>query len=172
MSHLSATVRVDASPETVFDIVADPARAPEWQSLVAEMLEMSGRPGGLGTSYVARYRVAGRRLETRFVVTAAERPTLLAVAGTTRGGWVGWTTVIERAGDGSIVRASLEFELPGEIVGGLFGLLTGNRVEREFRRTYANLKGLAEAEADARDRAATGSTVAGLADSLGLSSAD
>ena len=172
MSHLSTTVRVDASPETVFDIVADPARTPEWQSLVAEMLDMSGRPAGVGASYVARYKVAGRRLETRFVVTAAERPTLLAVAGTTRGGWVGWTTVIERAGDGSIVRAALEFELPGEIVGGLFGLLTANRVDRELRRTYANLKRLAEAEAESREHAGAGSPVTGIGDSLRLSSAD
>ena len=170
MTHLSTTVRVDATPEMIFDIVADPTRAAEWQSLVAEMVEICGRPGGVGTSYAAHYRVAGRRLETRFVVTAAERPTLLSVAGTTRGGWVGWTTVIETDEEGATVRASLEFELPGEIVGGLFGLLTGNRVEREFRRTYGNLKRLAEAQAG--DRAGSSASVGNLAGSLGLSHAE
>ena len=39
---------------------------------------------------------------------------------------------------------SLEYELPGEIVGSLFGMLTGNRLEAEFKRTYANLKRIAE----------------------------
>ena len=49
---------------------------------------------------------------------------------------------------------SLEYELPGEIVGSLFGMLTGNRLEAEFKRTYANLKRIAE-EAAADGRLAT-----------------
>jgi uncharacterized membrane protein len=65
------------------------------------------------------------------------------------GGWARWTTVIEPDGDGSRLRVTLEYELPGEIVGSLFGMLTGNRIEREFRRTYERLKGLAETAATA-----------------------
>jgi ribosome-associated toxin RatA of RatAB toxin-antitoxin module len=147
MSHLSTAIHVAASPEIVFDIVSDPARAPDWQSLLAEMGEISGRPGGVGSSFVGYYRVAGRRLEGRFVVTAAERPTLHQSAGTTLGGWARWTTLISPSGDGVEVRISLEYELPGEIVGSLFGMLTGNRLEREFVRSYENLKRVAEAEA-------------------------
>jgi hypothetical protein len=60
------------------------------------------------------------------------------------GGWARWTTMIEPDGDGSRLRVTLEYELPGEIVGSLFGMLTGNRIEREFRRTYEGLKHLAE----------------------------
>jgi ribosome-associated toxin RatA of RatAB toxin-antitoxin module len=150
MSHLSTTVRVEASAEVVYDIVADPARGPEWQTLISELGEVSGRPGGVGSSFVGYYRVAGRRLEGRFVVTAAERPTLHQAAGTTRGGWARWTTKIEPVPDGTCeVHVSLEYELPGEIVGSLFGLLTGNRLEQEFRRTYANLKRIAEETAAA-----------------------
>ena len=147
MSHLATTIRVDAPADVIYDIVADPARGPEWQTLVSELGEISGRPGGVGSSYVGYYRVAGRRLEGRFIVTAAERPTLHQVAGTTRGGWARWTTMIEPVdrGAASEVRVTLEYELPGEIVGSLFGMLTGNRLEQEFKRTYANLKRLAEA---------------------------
>ena len=146
MSHLSTTVRVEASAEVVYDIVADPARGPEWQTLVSELGEVSGRPGGVGSSL---RRLLPRRRATasrgRFVVTAAERPTLHQAAGTTRGGWARWTTKIEPVSDGECaVHVSLEYELPGEIVGSLFGLLTGNRLEQEFRRTYANLKRVAE----------------------------
>jgi uncharacterized protein YndB with AHSA1/START domain len=149
MTHLTTAILVDAPPEVVFDLVADPARGPEWQTLVTEMGAIAGRPGGIGSSYVGYYRLAGRRVEGRFVVTAAERPTLLQVAGTTRGGWARWTTIIEPSVDGSLVRASLEYELPGEIVGSLFGLLTGNRIEQEYKRTYANLKRVAEGDARA-----------------------
>jgi Polyketide cyclase / dehydrase and lipid transport len=146
MSHLSTTVRVEAPADAVYDIVADPIRGPEWQTLVTELGEVAGRPGGVGSSYVGYYRIAGRRLEGRFIVTAAERPRLHQAAGTTRGGWARWTTMIEPldGGAASEVRVSLEYELPGEVVGSLFGMLTGNRLEAEFKRTYENLKRLCE----------------------------
>ena len=95
MSHLSTTVRVEAPAEVVYDIVADPARGPEWQTLVSELGDIAGRAGGVGSSYIGYYKLAGRRLEGQFVITAAERPTLHQVAGTTRGGWARWTTMIE-----------------------------------------------------------------------------
>jgi hypothetical protein len=147
MSHQTTTVHVEASPEVIFDLVADPARGPEWQTLVTDMGGIAGRPGGIGSSYVGYYRLAGRRVEGRFVVTAAERPKLLHVAGTTRGGWAHWTTLIESTGEGSLVRASLEYELPGDILGSVLGLLAGNRIDQELRRTYANLKRVAERDA-------------------------
>jgi hypothetical protein len=147
VSHLSTTIHVEASPEVVFDLIADPARGPEWQTLVVEMGEISGRPGGVGSSYAGYYRVAGRRIEGRFVVTAAERPRIHQAAGTTRGGWARWTTIIEPAPDGAEVRVTLEYELPGEIVGSLFGMLSGTRLQAAFNRTYANFKRIAEADA-------------------------
>ena len=144
MSHLSTTVRIEAPAAVVFDLIADPARSPEWQTLLAEMGDIAGRPGGIGSSFVGFYKVAGRKLASRFVVTAAERPRIFQVNGTTSGGWARWTTMLEPDGSGCTIEVRLEYELPGEIVGSLFGLLTGNRIEREFRRTYANLKRLAE----------------------------
>jgi Polyketide cyclase / dehydrase and lipid transport len=147
MSHLGTTFRVAAPPEIVFDLIANPSRGPEWQTMVSDMGEISGRPGGVGSSYIGYYKVAGRRLEGRFVVTAAERPNLHQAAGTTRGGWARWTTIIEPVDDGSEVRVDLEYELPGEMIGSLFGKLTGNRLEQELHKTYDNLRKLAEAEA-------------------------
>jgi ribosome-associated toxin RatA of RatAB toxin-antitoxin module len=144
MSHLSTTVRIEAPAAVVFDLIADPARSPEWQTLLAEMGDIAGRPGGIGSSFVGFYKVAGRKLASRFVVTAAERPRIFQVNGTTSGGWARWTTMLEPDGSGCTIEIRLEYELPGEIVGSLFGLLTGNRIEREFRRTYENLKRLAE----------------------------
>ena len=147
MSHLGTTFRVAAPPDLVFDLIADSSRGPEWQTMISDMGEVSGRPGGVGSSYVGYYRVAGRRLEGRFVVTAAERPNLHQAAGTTRGGWARWTTMIEPVDGGSEVRVDLEYELPGEMIGSLFGKLTGNRLEQELRKTYDNFRRLAEADA-------------------------
>jgi hypothetical protein len=144
MSHLSTLLRIEAPAAAVFDLIADPARSPEWQTLLDDMGEIAGRPGGIGSSYLGFYKVAGRRLASRFIVTAAERPRLLQVNGTTSGGWARWTTLIQDCGTVCEVQVGLEYELPGEIVGSLLGLLTGNRIEREFRRTYDNLKRLVE----------------------------
>jgi hypothetical protein len=155
MSHLSTTLRIEAPAAVVFDLIADPARSPEWQTLLAEMGDISGRPGGIGSSYVGFHKVAGRKLASRFVVTAAERPRILQVNGTTSGGWARWTTMIVGDGPACEIQVKLEYELPGEIVGSLFGMLTGNRIEREFRRTYDNLKRLAETRSAASATPAT-----------------
>jgi hypothetical protein len=164
MSHLSTTLRVEAAAAAVFDLIVDPARNPEWQTLLVEMGDIAGRPGGIGSSFVGFYRVAGRRMTSQFVVTAAERPTVFQVSGTTTGGWTRWTTMIEPDGDGCELRVSLEYELPGEIVGSLIGLLTGHRIEREFRRTYDNLRRLVETGGETRsaptNRAAAAAAVA------------
>lgn len=144
MSQLSIALRIAAPASAVFDVIADPARSPEWQTLLVEMGLIAGRPGGVGSSFVGFYRVAGRKLTARFVVTAAERPVLFQVNGTTTGGWARWTTMLEPDGEACTIHVSLEYELPGEIVRSLFGMLTGNRIEREFRRTYDNLRELLE----------------------------
>ena len=115
------------------------------------MGEISGRPGGVGSSFAGYYRVAGRRIEGRFVVTAAERPKIHQATGTTRGGWTRWTTFIDPADGGADVRVALEYELPGEIVRSVLGALTGTRLQRAFHRTYLNLKRLAEADAAEAD---------------------
>lgn len=145
MSHLSTSLHIGAPATAVFDFVANPARSAEWQTLLAEMGEISGRPGGVGSSFIGHYRVAGRRLTGRFVVTAAERPTLFQLNGTTTGGWTRWTTMIEPDATGCTLSVKLEYELPGEIVGSLFGMLTGNRLQREFGKTYDNLRQAVEA---------------------------
>ena len=145
MSHMSTSLHVEAPPWILFDLIADPARSPEWQSLLVEMGEIAGRPGGVGSSFIGYYRVAGRKLTSRFVVTAAQRPRLIQINATATGGWARWTSMIEPATTGCTLTVRLEYELPGEIVGSLFGMLTGNRLEREFRRTYDNLRAVAEA---------------------------
>jgi hypothetical protein len=87
------------------------------------------------------------------------------VAGTTPGGWVRWTTLIEpRAGGRCEVRVSLEYELPGEIVTSLFGVLVGGRLEREVVRTYRNLRELAEREARDAELAAVAAGETGPAE--------
>ncbi len=164
VSHLSTTLHVEASPEIVFDLIADPSRGPEWQKVLVELGEISGRPDGIGSSYTGYYQIAGRRIEGRFVVTAAERPRIYQSAGTARGGWARWTTFIEPADGGTNLRVTLEYELPGEIVGSLLGMLTGSRLQAAFAGTYVELKRVAEADAV---RSGSGGGAAGGGQSAG-----
>jgi hypothetical protein len=165
MSRLSTALRIGAPAAAVFDLIADPSRSSEWQTLLAEMGERAGRPGGVGSSFVGTYRVARRRIAARFVVTAAERPTLFQVNGAATGGWARWTTVIEPVGDAACdVRVELEYELPGMVVGSILAVVTGKHVAREFRRTYETLRRVAEAAHHdaALDAAGAGAAGAGV----------
>ena len=148
MSHLTTRVRVAAPPETVFELVADPSRAPDWQTLVASVRELEGPPGVVGSSFTGLIRIPGRAIEARFAVTAANRPNRLEITVTTAGGWARTTVAIAPDEAGSTVDVRLDYELAGETLGGLLGLLTGNAIEREFAATARRLA----AAADSGDR--------------------
>jgi uncharacterized protein YndB with AHSA1/START domain len=160
MRQLTARFELDAEPEQVYDVIADPRRHTEWQAAVRDVVAVSGRGGGVGSSYSAIYRVAGRPLEARFVVTAADRPRFHQVTGSSTAGRATWTTAIEAApGRGrTTVEVVLGYEPAGNLVGGMFALVTGRRIARDFRRTYANLLAIVEREA----RAARDSQLADL----------
>lgn len=145
MSHLTAHLRVRVPPETVFDLVADPARAPEWQSLVASVRDPTGVSGTVGSAFTGVIEVAGRAIQARFLVTAASRPHRFEVTATTAGGWARTTVAIAPDGSGSAVEVRLDYELAGETLGGLLGMLTGNAIEREFLTTVRRLATVAEA---------------------------
>lgn len=147
MSHLSQTVHIDADREIVFDLLADPDRAPEWQGLVTDVRDVRGAPGTVGSTVTWLLRVSGRQLDARWTITGAERPVRLESHGTTTGGWARSTIELRPSGTGTTLVAAVDYELPGDILGGFLGLLTGNAIEREFRRSYWRLKGLAEAAA-------------------------
>jgi len=140
VGHLSGRFRVEASPERAFDVIADPSRFPEWQTALVEMVEVAGRPGGIGSSFTAIYRVLGRPVESHFVVNAATRPRLFQLTGATAGGWARWTTTIEPEAVGSTIVIDLDYQLPRAALTGLLVWLAGNRVGRDFRRTYDRLK--------------------------------
>jgi hypothetical protein len=148
MRQLATRFEVDAGAERVYDLVADPRRHSEWQTAVRQILAVSGRGGAVGSSYTARYRVAGRTLEARFVVTAADRPRLHRVTGTGAAGVATWTTTIAAGDDGrsATVAVALDYELAGNLVGGLMSVFAGRWIARGFHRSYGRLRTLVERE--------------------------
>ena len=77
MSHLSTTLMVDASAEVVYDLLADPARAPEWRSLPEPSWDRSpaGPVGSARASWAITASPAGSCPPSSSSL-AAERPSL------------------------------------------------------------------------------------------------
>jgi hypothetical protein len=172
MGHIETRFTVAAPPDRVFDLVVDTSRYREWQTMTDALLARSGPADAVGASFAARYRVLGRNLHGRFVVTSAIRPYLHELTGTTRGGWARWSTHIDPeadptgvAGPRSLVRVELEYRLPGDLFGGFLGLLAHPVLSRELDRTYQKLRELAEA-AEAAEAAAVRRSQPGIPPSV------
>lgn len=147
MGELSERVRIAAPAEVVYDLVDDPARFAEWQPYVTLVTDLAGRPEGIGTSFLATYRLFGRRLLTRWVITAAEHGRLLETTGTTSGGWAHWRFALDPAGDGTMLLTTLDYRLPGLIFSGPVAFVAQAVLRRRLHETIRNLGRLAEREA-------------------------
>lgn len=144
MGELSERLRIAATPDVVYELVDDPTRFAEWQPYVALVADIAGRPEGIGTSFMATYRVFGRRLLTRWVITGAEHGRLLETTGTTSGGWAHWRFGLEPAGDATLLSTTLEYELPGPLFFGPVALVAQAVLRRRLYETIRNLGRLAE----------------------------
>ncbi len=148
MGHVVLTTHVEATPEQVFDFAAKPERIPEWHASLIEVKSVSGPLDAVGASYTGVMKVAGRRLDGRWVVTEVERPSQMTQRGTAPGG--GSMTLIMRcaaAAGATDVTVELDCELPGGFVGGLADHLFIERaIERDLKHTMENFKAIAEAE--------------------------
>ena len=141
MGELSDRVRIAASADVVYDLVDDPGRFAEWQPYVTQVAELAGRPEGIGTSFMATYRLFGRRLLTHWVITGAEHGRLLETTGTTNGGWAHWRFTLEPAGEATLLLTRLEYELPGPLFSGPVALVARAILRRRLRETIQNSDG-------------------------------
>jgi hypothetical protein len=151
MSQLSVRFRVAAPPEAAWDLIADPGHYDAWQSFVGEVVEADGRPGAVGSSFTAIQLVSGRPVENRFVVSESVRPRIFETISTTAGGWTRLRTEIDPDEGGSTISASITYELAGTVLGTVLRRVSGNTVEREFRRSYGRLAELLEPAGPASD---------------------
>ena len=78
---LTFKIRVQASPEAVFDDLADVTRHPEWANPKASMRmdDLSGGAPGPGHKYRSTGVFVGKQVSADIQVTAFERPTRFAI---------------------------------------------------------------------------------------------
>ena len=107
--------RMDASPEAVYDLVADITRTPELSPEVVSCTWLDGATtAAVGARFKARNKVQrGPSWSNKPVVTVADRGREFAFTRTeVGGGTMRWSYLLEPDGDGTLVTESYELERP------------------------------------------------------------
>ena len=149
MGHISRTIHVEATPEQVFDLIANPERLREWQVPAAEVKDITGTPGTVGLGWTTASTFAGRKMENHMSVTAVERPRSFEVKGT---GSVAATLRgrFEPAAGGTDVTIENEYEMPLGFIGDAANKLFFEKSFAEsWDKSLAKFKALVEAEVPA-----------------------
>lgn len=142
---VEAQIEIEASPEVVYDFIADLDRLAEWVS-IHQWAERKGS-GDLerGDELTQCLKLAGRPFEVRWKVVESDRPKRLAWDGQgpvrSKAKVVNELTPTEK---GTQFSYSNEYELPG----GPFGRMAGPMVKRvtggEIEKSLKKLKSLLE----------------------------
>lgn len=142
LTHDSVERYIEATPEAVYDVVADVTRTPE---LSPEIVACEWLDGATGPAVGVRFRAtnhAGRGPDwhNEPVITAAERGREFAFVRTERGaGTIAWRYVLSPEGSGTRVTESYEVTRPVAMFGWfVIGVLYGNKDRRaDLRRGMA-----------------------------------
>ncbi len=154
------SIGVDASAETLYDLVSDIARTGEWSPVCTSCWWDDGAEAGqVGAWFTGRNELPDRTWETRSEVVAAERGHEFAwVVG---GRFVRWGFTLAPAETGTTLTESWEF-LPGGIAmfeekfGDEAHLQIADRTQQALDgipTTLAAIKRIAESSTDAGDEA-------------------
>ena len=147
MTRLEREIDIEASPEAVYDVVADPTCLGEWVTIQEELEEAPDGDLETGSRLRQRMKVAGRRFRLSWTVIEAHRPSRIV--------WEGHGPMGSRAkaiyelsedGDGGTKFSYLnEYGLPGGPAGRLAARAILGASGREADRTLKRLKKLVEA---------------------------
>lgn len=138
-------VELKASPEAVYDLIADPDRLEEWVTIHDELLECTA--GGLkkGSELTQCLRLAGQRFKVRWKVVESDRPHRLVWEG--RGPMRSKAKVINelKATDqGTRFSYTNEYNLPGGPLGKMAGPVVRRVTSGELQRSLEQLRKLVE----------------------------
>ena len=149
MTRLERKIDIEASPEDVYDVLADPSCLGDWVTIQEELEEAPEGDLRPGSRLRQRMRVAGTRFRLSWTVVEADRPSRIVWEGH---GPMGSNAkaIYELSADGDgVTRFSYlnEYGLPGGPAGRLAGRAILGASGREADRTLKRLKQLVEARA-------------------------
>jgi carbon monoxide dehydrogenase subunit G len=78
MFEFENTVFIQRSPQDVFDVITNPAKAVEWQSSSEAGEWTSDSPFGVGSTWKAKIKFMGRDIESDMQITDWESPSLVS----------------------------------------------------------------------------------------------
>lgn len=145
MSKLSREVHIDAPPDEVYSVLADPSRLEQWVT-IQESLDEAPR-GDLvpGARLVQRLKVAGQRFQVAWTVSEAKRPSLIVWDGHGPLGTRAQATYRLAPNErGTTFSYTNEYILPGGAMGRFAGRVLGATSGREADRSLQQLKKLIE----------------------------
>ncbi len=154
MARLEREIVIAAPPERVFAYLAQPERTPEWSPNVVSVRRTNDGPIGVGATTETVVKAIGTTQKARGRCTVFDPPRRVVIESQTN---LGATTVNETTllaeGDGTRLRAKLDYTLPGGALGG--GLLGGflgvdKQIQRDFVQSLARLKAILETGRDRR----------------------
>jgi hypothetical protein len=111
----AVSMRMDATPEAVYDLVADITRTPELSPEVVSCTWLDGATtAAVGARFKARNKVQrGPSWSNKPVVTVADRGRQFAFTRTeVGGGTMRWSYLLEPDGEGTLVTEAYELERP------------------------------------------------------------
>lgn len=149
MGRITDSVDVDAPLEVCWALNADVARLTEWNHAVVEVRNVSGPLDRVGTTYTGVIRAMGRRFDGRNEVTRVEPMKSVDTAGTGVGGAKARVHVeFTRRGAGTRITVTMDYDLPGGVLGGIAGKVFATRqLEEQLRASNAGFKVVAERDA-------------------------
>jgi hypothetical protein len=154
VTAISRSIEINASGNTVFDVLTNLDCLPLWSTITAETHGTPHQPIEEGDIFEQTLRVLGRSLHTRWRVGQLERPHAVAYNAEAPGGGVLRMVQQVHDSDGvSQVEVQLEYELPTGFLGDwaqkaadwVDDAFVGRRSERELEHSLHNLKELVEA---------------------------
>ena len=154
MARLEHELFIDAPPERVFRLLAQPERTPEWSPSVVSVRRTDAGPIGVGSTTESVVRVLGTSQRARGRCTVFDPPRRLAIQSLTNLGAKSLSdTELIPEGRGTRLRARLEYSVPGGGLGKLLNkLVAEDQIRQEFEQGLRRFKTMAEAEAPPRSQ--------------------
>jgi carbon monoxide dehydrogenase subunit G len=146
MAKLERTIEIEASPEDVYDKLADPSCLGEWVTIQDKLLSA---PDGLvekGDCVVQQMKVAGKKFKVSWDVEVADRPSKVRWTGRGPMGTKARATYELSPNDngGTRFHYTNEYDLPGGPIGRMAGKAFTGASGSEADKTLGRLKKLIE----------------------------
>ena len=146
MARIEKGIIINAPVEKVFSFMDAVDRQPEWLPSMVEVRDITNWPG-LGTRWQWTYKMAGVSLEGEGLVTEYIQDKKIVVE--TKGGIdSAWTWLFRPHREATKVYLTIEYKVPGGILGRLADKLVVERMnQKEAEAALANIKSMVENEA-------------------------